>query len=198
MPQVLDRRYRFFYDCGLASRGVTLLAAVAFCAAGCGASSNAGAPRIERTFHVAWRDVATAERIAYATDRITFHDGRWSADIAITNNTGKPLYESTWSPPDNYGRTWNGPALVYSGLDVLGSRRLIYVPADREAPDVPFPLKPGATWHGTISGDIPSEPRLPRKTSIWVRYPVFGVGAPWDGVTPTAAVQWISQRGVEL
>jgi hypothetical protein len=31
-----------------------------------------------------------------------------------------------------------------------------------------------------------------------VRYPVLGVGQPWDGVTPTAAVQWISTKAIEL
>jgi hypothetical protein len=94
--------------------------------------------------------------------------------------------------------TWNGPALVYSGLDVLGSRRLIYVPADREVPDIPYPLPRGATWSGTISGAVPADPKLPHGSPIWVRYPVLGVGQPWDGVTPTAAVQWISTKAIEL
>jgi hypothetical protein len=81
---------------------------------------------------------------------------------------------------------------------VLQNRRLIYVPADREQPDIPYPLPPGATWHGTISGQVPARPRLPRATQIWIRYPVLGVGAPWDGFTPAGALQWISQKAVEL
>jgi hypothetical protein len=142
--------------------------------------------------------VASQEHASFAASRITFHGGRWSAQIAITNETGKPMYETTWSPPGDYGMTWNGPALVYSGLDVLQNRRLIYVPADREAPDIPYPLPPGATWRGTISGYVPAEPRIPRATQIWIRYPVFGVGVPWDGVTPSGALQWISQQAVKL
>ena len=169
----------------------------ALAVAGCGARSHA-APKIERTFAVRWHDTATAERIAYGAERIAFHDGRWSARISITNDTPAPLYEATWSPPNDYGRVWNGPALVYSGVDVLGNRRLIFVPADREEPDIPFPLRPGATWRGTISGKVPAEPSLPQATPIWVRYPVFGVGATWDGVTPSVAVQWISQKAVQL
>jgi hypothetical protein len=104
-----------------------------------------------------------------------------------------------WSPPGNDSwRVWNGPALVYSGLDVLGNRRLIYVAADREEPNIPYPLKPRATWRGTISGKIPAEPRLPRATDIWVRYPVFGIGHAWDGTNPAEAIQWISQKAVQL
>jgi hypothetical protein len=127
-----------------------------------------------------------------------FHDGRWSAGVSITNQTGKPLYEATWSPPGSNGRTWNGPALVYSGLDVLGARRLIFVPADRERPDIPFPLPAGATWRGTIGGKVPASPPLPRGDAIWVRYPIFGLGQIWDGFGAASAVQWISSKSVQL
>lgn len=135
--------------------------------------------------------------MSYSATNLTFHDGRWSARIAITNDTGKPMYEATWSPPGDYGMTWNGPALVYSGVDVLQKRRLIYVPADREKPDIPYPLPAGATWHGTISGKVPAKPRLPRASQIWIRYPVFGVGSAWDGYS-SGALQWISQKAIEL
>jgi hypothetical protein len=173
-----------------------VLAALA--AAGCGAASHAAAPRIERTFDVAWHDEATAEHVVYTTNAIRFHDGRWSARISIENRTNGPLYEATWSPPGDYGTTWNGPALAYSGLDVLGNRRLIFVPADREVPDIPYPIPAGATWRGTISGAVPAEPKLPHGSPIWVRYPVLGIGRPWDGFTTTAAVQWISAKAIEL
>jgi hypothetical protein len=94
--------------------------------------------------------------------------------------------------------TWNGPALVYSGEDVLGTRRLIYVPAEKETPDIAFPLRSGSTWRGTIEGKIPAAPALPRRDEIWVRYPVFGLGQPWDGQNTALAVQWISAKAVEL
>ena len=81
---------------------------------------------------------------------------------------------------------------------MLGNRRLIYLPAHSEQPAIPFPLRDGATWRGTIEGRIPADPPLPRGEPIWVRYPVFGVGRPWDGFTAALAVQWISERSVEL
>jgi hypothetical protein len=93
--------------------------------------------------------------------------------------------------------TWNGPALVYSGLDVLGNRRLIYLPADTEQPKLPSPLRDGATWRGTIGGKLPATPPLPRRREIWLRYPVFGVGQPPETST-LAPVQWISEKAVEL
>ena len=166
-------------------------------AVGCGAAPISPATKIERTFNVSWHEHASQIDVRYSTTRIVFHDGRWSADIAVSNQSGKPLYEGTWSPaPGSF--TWNGPALVYSGLDVLGERRLIFVPADREQPDIPFPLKSGATWHGTVSGKVPAVPPLPKADSIWVRYPVFGVGAIWDNFTTSSSVQWISQKAIEL
>jgi hypothetical protein len=167
-------------------------------AAGCGAAPRAPTARIERTFDVHWRDAASAHRVRYRVDRVVFHDGRWRVRATVTNRTNEPLYEATWSPPGDFGVTWNGPALVYSGLDVLGQRRLIYVPADKETPDIAFPLQPGATWRGTIEGKIPSSPTLPRGGDIWVRYPVFGVGQPWDGLNTALAVQWISEKAVRL
>jgi hypothetical protein len=127
-----------------------------------------------------------------------FHRGRWSADISVTNDSPKALYQAIWSPPGSEGVTWNGPALVYSGLDVLQERRLIFVPADREKPNIPFPLAPGATWRGTISGKVPASPPLPRADQIWLRYPVFGIGQVWDGFTQALALTWISQKAVEL
>jgi hypothetical protein len=45
---------------------------------------------------------------------------------------------------------------------------------------------------------IPQRPALPRGRPIWVRYPVFGLGRPWDYLTPSLAVQWISGKGVQL
>jgi hypothetical protein len=166
-------------------------------AAGCGAPGPSPATKIERTFKVDWHEHATSVDVRYSASRVVFHDGRWSADIAVANHSDRPLYEGTWSPAPG-GFTWNGPALVYSGLDVLGDRRLIFVPADREMPDIPFPLKPGATWRGTVSGKVPAVPPLPKADSIWVRYPVFGVGHVWDNFTQSDAVQWISQKAVQL
>jgi hypothetical protein len=147
---------------------------------------------------VHWRDHANAQRVRYRIDGITFHDGRWSVRATVTNATREPLYEATWAPPGDSGVTWNGPALVYSGHDVLGNRRLIFVPADKETPDIAFPLRPGATWRGTIEGKIPATPPLPRNDDIWVRYPIFGVGQVWDGVNSALAVQWISEQAVRL
>lgn len=165
---------------------------------GCGSSAGENTGTVERTFNVHWRDHADQHQVRYRVDGITFHDGRWSLHATVTNASRDPLYEATWSPPGDPGVTWNGPALIYSGLDVLGNRRLIYVPAERETPDIAFPLRPGATWRGTIEGKIPSTPPLPHGSDIWVRYPVFGVGQPWDGVNSALAVQWISARGVQL
>jgi hypothetical protein len=170
---------------------------VVLASTGCGASAHSTAPTIERTFHVNWHESATSVAVHYSTSRLTFHDGRWSAAITVTNDSDKPLYEGTWSPTPG-GFSWNGPALVYSGLDVLQTRRLIYVPADTEQPAIPFPLKPGKSWHGTIAGKVPLDPPLPKADPIWVRYPVFGVGQVWDNFTPTSAVQWISQKAVQL
>lgn len=108
-----------------------------------------------------------------------------------------PLYETRWAGSTDWS-LWNGPALVYSGVDVLGDRRLIYLPADREEPAIPQPLGPGATWHGTIGGVLSQRPALPHGRPIWLRYPVFGLGRPWDYVSPSLAVQWISDRSVQL
>jgi hypothetical protein len=171
---------------------------VLLAAAGCGSAAGRGAGRVERTFDVHWRDRASAQAVRYRIDGIAFHDGRWTVRATVANGTKVPLYEATWSPPGDNGVTWNGPALVYSGLDVLGQRRLIYVPADKETPDIAFPLRPGATWRGTIEGRIPDLPRLPRADDIWVRYPVFGLGQPWDGLNSALAVQWISAKAVRL
>jgi hypothetical protein len=162
---------------------------------GCGAQAGT-APRIERTFDVGWHERASQVAISYAASRIAFHEGRWSAEVTVANHTGKPLYEVTWSLGDNH-RTWNGPALVYSGLDVLGTRRLIYVAADHEVPKIPYPLRAGATWHGTVGGPLYETPVLPHKQSIWLRYPVFWLGAPFGGATGQS-VQWISLKAIEL
>ena len=167
-------------------------------AAGCGAPARNTAPQIERTFHVDWHEIASGLAVRYETSLVAFHAGRWSADITVTNNSDKPLYEGTWSPFPGDFRDWNGPALVYSGLDVLHERRLIFVPADTEQPDIPFPLKPGVSWHGTIGGKVPADPQIPKGEPIWVRYPVFGVGAIWDNVTTAASVVWISLKAVRL
>jgi hypothetical protein len=175
-----------------------MLALALLAATGCGTSTGGREARIERTFDVHWRDRASEIVVHYRTDRIVFHDGRWSVGVTVANDSDKPLYETTWSPPGDIGAVWNGPALVYSGLDVLGNRRLIFVPADRESPEIAFPLEPGATWHGTIEGDVPTTPRIPRRSDIWVRYPMFGIGQVWDGVNAALAVQWISKNSVEL
>ena len=172
---------------------------VVLVATGCGTPKHSkAAPSIERTFHVNWHESASGLAVRYETTRVAFHDGRWSADITVTNNSDKPLYEGTWSPFPGDFRDWNGPALVYSGLDVLQERRLILVPADREQPDIPFPLKPGVSWHGTIGGKVPAEPQIPKGEQIWVRYPVFGVGAIWDNITTSSSVVWISLKSVQL
>ena len=169
---------------------------VAVCAAGCGAAPQEPAARIERAFTTDWHDHADSVDVRYTTTRIVFHDGRWTANVTVTNRSDKPLYEATWAPAG--WRSWNGPALVYQGLDVLGARRLIYVPAASEEPRIPYPLRPGATWRGTVVGKIPAAPALPRNDEIWLRYPVFGIGQPWDGVNNALAVQWISDKSVAL
>ena len=87
---------------------------------------------------------------------------------------------------------------MFSGLDVLGNRRLIYFPSDRESPTIPLPLTSGVTWRGTIGGRIPDAPPIPRGRSIWFRYPMFGIGDVWDGLNAALAVQWISNRAVTL
>jgi hypothetical protein len=152
---------------------------------------------VERGFAVDWHDRANAVDVRYAVTSIRFHGGRWSAGISVRNASTQPLYETPWAPDSNHIR-WDGPALVFSGLDVLGDRRLIYFPADREEPTIPLPLRPGALWRGTVSGPVPDAPPLPPGEPIWVRYPVFGIGQVWDGVNPALAVQWISNRSVTL
>lgn len=155
--------------------------------------------RVERTYDVAWRDHASSLDLRYTTTQVAFHDGRWSARITIANHSDKPLYEPAWTPPTGSRYSaWYGPALVYNGTDVLGSRRLIFVVADTERPAVPYPLPPGATWSGTIGGPLPSKPLIPRGSPVWVRYPTFGIGAPWDGTNAALAVTWISDKSVEL
>jgi hypothetical protein len=165
--------------------------------AGCGAQSTHGIATVDRSFAMHWVDHASSQPITYRTASVRLHDGRWSARISVHNGSGTRLYETRWAGSTNWS-AWNGPALVYSGLDVLGDRKLIYLPADREVPAIPEPLEPGATWHGTIGGVIPQRPALPRGRPIWVRYPVFGLGRPWDYLTPSLAVQWISGKGVQL
>jgi hypothetical protein len=164
-------------------------------ATACG--SRAGRVDIERAFAVNWHDRANALDVRYAVTGLRFHDGRWSARISVDNRSAKPLFETAWSADPSRIR-WDGPALVFSGRDVLGNRRLIYFPADREEPAIPLPLRPGATWRGTVSGPIPDAPPLPRGQPIWVRYPEFGIGEAWDGLNPALAVQWISDRSVTL
>jgi hypothetical protein len=152
---------------------------------------------IDRSFAVDWHDRANALDVRYAVRSIRFHDGRWSARIAVENRSTKPLFETAWALDSSHIR-WDGPALVFSGFDVLGTRRLIYFPADREEPTIPRPLRPGARWDGTVSGTLPEAPPLPRREPIWVRYPEFGIGQVWDGLNPALAVQWISDRSVTL
>ncbi len=81
---------------------------------------------------------------------------------------------------------------------MLGNRRLLYFPADREVPAIPLPLRGGATWRGTIGGTIPDAPPIARGRPIWFRYPMFGIGQVWDELNPALSVQWISNRGVTL
>ena len=143
-----------------------------------------------------WHDHASALAVSYTTRHIVLHDGRWSARLTISNETGKPLYEAAWKP-DSTGLTWDGPALLYAGHDVLGFRALIYVPADTEKPAIPFPLRSGRTWSGLVEGRLPTTP-LPHGTPIWMRYPVFGVGQAFDGVNSALGLKWISEQGFRL
>jgi hypothetical protein len=167
--------------------------------AGCGSDATAHGPRIERTFDVHWHDHATVQKVSYSARHIVFHDGRWSAEITLHNGTGQPLYPAPWEPSDSRGFTWNGPALVYSGLDVLGSRRLIYVPADSASSEMPFPLKQGATWRATVSGKVPITPPLPKRNTIWLRYSLVLVGVPFAQVLGNGqTVDWISEKGIGL
>lgn len=166
--------------------------------AGCGTQSRAQTTGIERTFDVHWRDHASSTALSYTTRHIVFHAGRWSARISVHNGTTSPAYESQWEIPGSNHRTWSGPALVYSGFNVLHDRQLIFVPVDRATPPVPSPLPAGATWHGTISGKIPTAPPLPRSNTIWVRYPVFSIGDPYGPGGGLPPQQWISMQGIRL
>ena len=167
--------------------------------AGCGSSSSANAPRIERTFDVDWHEHASVEPIQYTARHIVFHDGHWSAEITLHNGTGKPLYPAPWSPSDSNEFVWNGPALVYSGKDVLGYRRLIYVPADTAKPEMPFPLARGATWRATVEGTVPARPVLPKGEPIWLRYSVFySACRSRESSSNADRVDWISAKGIHL
>jgi hypothetical protein len=167
--------------------------------AGCGSGTAARGPSIERTFDVDWHDRPSVQNIQYTAHHIVFHDGRWSAQITLHNGTPKPLYPAPWEPADSKGFTWNGPALVYSGLDVLGDRTLIYIPADTASPTMPFPLRPGTTWRSTVSGKVPAEPALPRNDAIWLRYSLVFVGVPFvSAVGNGDKVDWISEKGIKL
>jgi hypothetical protein len=170
-------------------------ALVVVSATACG--SRAGHLDIERSFRVGWHDRASSLDIEYTVARLAFHEGRWSAQVSIHNGSSKPLFEVAWDP-DSRHITWYGPALVFSGKDVLGNRRLIYFPADREQPTIPLPLRGGATWRGTVGGELPDKPPIPRGQPIWFRYPMFGIGEVWDELNPALAVQWISAEGVTL
>jgi hypothetical protein len=166
---------------------------------GCGSRSAGHGPRIERTFAVDWHDHAAVQKISYTARHLVFHGGRWSVEITLHNDSDKPLYPLPWEPADSKGFTWNGPALVYSGVDVLGARGLIYVPADFARPVMPFPLRPGATWRATVGGKVPSKPALPRRDTIWLRYSRVAVGVPFANVVGNAqTVDWISEKGIEL
>jgi hypothetical protein len=196
----LALEYRIRYCCLLALRPLIPGVLVALLAAGCGsAASRDGGQKIERTFPVRWVDRPSQTPVVYTTRGIRFHLGRWSAVVTVANNTGKPLYEARWTPTDSFGSTWNGPALVFSGLNVMGARQLIFSPADTEVPQIPFPLPPGARWHGTIGGRLQAVPKLPHGSPIWLRFPVFGVGEPWNSSTsPALGVTWISDKAIEL
>jgi len=171
---------------------------VAALLAGCGSSSARG-PAIERSFDVDWHDHATVQPIQYTARHIVFHDGRWSAEITLHNGTAKPLYPAPWEPSASKGFVWNGPALVYSGHDVLGGRRLIYVPADSARPPMPFPLPRGETWRATVGGKVPAKPVLPRHETIWLRFSVVLVGVPFaEAVGNAERVDWISEEGIAL
>ena len=166
-------------------------------AAGCGSSTAERGPPIERTFDIDWHDRASAQKIEYTARQIVFHHGRWSARITLHNGTDKLLYPAPWKPSDSNGLTWNGPALVYSGVDVLGNRRLIYVPADSATPEMPFPLARGATWRSTVSGKVPARPALPRGNKIWLRYSVVVAGMPYAEAAGNGdKVDWISDKAV--
>jgi hypothetical protein len=148
---------------------------------------------------VHWTDRPSQTPVVYTTRHIRFHAGRWSAQITVANNTGKPLFEARWAPSDSFGSDWNGPALVFSGLNVMGARQLIFSPADTESPKLPFPLQPGGRWRGTIGGRLEPVPKLPRGEPIWIRFPVFGVGEPWNTSTsPALGVTWISDKAIQL
>ena len=147
---------------------------------------------------MSWHDRASELDMEYSASRVVFHGGRWSARISVHNGTDKPMYETGWSPPHSNHFTWYGPALVFSGKDVLGNERLLFFAADTETPRLPFPLQPGRSWTGTVGGALLDNPRVPSGEPIWVRYPMFGIGEPWDGVTTTSAVQWLSQKSVQL
>ena len=162
---------------------------------GCGAQAGT-APKIERTFDLGWHERASQVAISYTTSRIAFHDGRWSAEVTVANHTGKPLYEVTWSLADNH-RTWNGPALVYSGLDVLGTRQLIYVAADEELPRSRTRSRPARRGTARSAARCTRRRCCRTEQSIWLRYPVFWLGAPFGGETQQS-VQWISLKAIEL
>lgn len=170
-----------------------MLGSLTMLLAGCGAAANGRAQPIERSFDVHWHDRAASTAMTYTTDHLVFHAGRWSAHVSVTNRTGGAVSELTWAVEGDW-HTWNGPALVYPGQDVLGSKQLIYVPADRVQPAIPYPLRNGATWSGTIGGKIPEAPLIPAGKPIWFRYPVFTVGAGVSG----RPVQWISEKSVQL
>jgi hypothetical protein len=193
----LAEGYRFRYSCSLTTLRLILCGLGLVTAAGCGSQTGTGAPKLDRVFDISWHDRANAVAITYTTRHLVLRHGEWSAEVTVHNGTGKPLYESDWEPPGSSGTTWYGPALVYSGLDVLGNRRLIYLPADREEPNIPLPLADGATWRGTIGGKLPGTPALPLRRPIWLRYPVFAVGLPGD-VNAAPPVQWISDKSVQL
>ena len=194
----MTNRYRIGYSSGLTLVRLILFGALTIAAAGCGATGGSSVVGIERTFPINWADHADAVKIDYTATGLRLHDGRWTANVSVENRSGGPLYETTWAPQGDFGSTWNGPALVYSGLDVLGDRRLIFLPADREEPSIPYPLQNGKSWHGTISGKLQAKPVIPHGQPIWVRYPMFGIGRPWDNVTAATAVGWISEKSVKL
>ena len=127
-----------------------------------------------------------------------FHDGRWSADVTIRNESDKPLYETVWRRT-RHGFRWDGPALVYSG-----PRRARQPPADlrpgrRRAARVALPAAHRAEWRGTSRGKVPSKPAAAAHTDIWLRLPGLRDRPAMGHVDNAAlAVQVISERGAAV
>ena len=160
--------------------------------------------------HVKWSDRkdTTDGYVVFSASRIHVQGRNWSIDAGVANHTKQRIFPLVWAldvpgsqtPNGQPIHQWWGPALGWLGNNVLGRRQFIFAHATWQKPKVP-PLKVGGRYAWTFGG-VGS---LPRHTPIYVVYPWFREGAPFQpwqngfAAFPDAqAFYWISDNTFTL